>query len=73
MSELTQAARDVLAKREEHRATAGDAHDDTLTDGVIIEAAAGVLALPLPHPRARLVLATALLLAEIERLDRVPK
>ncbi|MCI0347116.1 MAG: hypothetical protein L0221_17020, partial [Chloroflexi bacterium] len=75
---------DVVAEREKQRAKWGDAHDDAHEDGYL-SAAASFLALDAaPEPttpmwlriallyskRDRLVLAGALLLAEIERLDR---
>jgi hypothetical protein len=61
---------DVLSERERRRQSEGDAFDDTLTDGTLVKTVAALLQTEGEHPRSRLVLCAAWLLAEIERLDR---
>lgn len=73
------AARDVLAEREKQRVKWGDRHDDEHTHGEMSQVAACLLlsindrwGLLGKHPNRRdqLVVASALSLAEIERMDR---
>lgn len=82
---VSQAAADVLAERERQKARLGwtPEHDDTHTDNSISRAAAAYALdnsyiwpwnggfKPEGH-RRNLVKAGALILAEIERLDRIP-
>ena len=77
---------DVIAEREKQRAKWGDAHDDGHDPGDLAKGAAHLvtgewvfdswpklLRRKNPAVRARLVIAAALLLAEIERIDRATK
>ena len=75
----TDAERDVLAERRKQRAKWGDAHDDGHEDGDLIDVAEDILlesddrwGLRAKHPERRdqLVIAAALIVAEIERRDR---
>lgn len=80
----TQAERDVLAERVKQRAKWGDAHDDEHDAGEIGMVAADLVSLgeqsdgwglarKHPQRRDRLVIASALLIAEVERIDRSTK
>lgn len=75
---LTKAEQDVLAERAKQRVKWGDKHDDEHTSGDLAHTA-GCLSLGINDPwhlglrhdrRERLVIASALLIAEIERVDR---
>ena len=80
---MTQAEIDVLAEREKQRAKWGDGHDNKhdrddlaraaghiINGGWVFESWPADLRRKHPKRRDQLVIAAALLLAEIERLDR---
>ena len=47
-----------------------DAFEDTLTGGELVKTAHAFLGSPAPHSRGNLVTCAAMVLAEIERMDR---
>lgn len=80
MSETTKAIEDVAAERERQRRKWGDSHDDGHRDGSLAWNG-GRIALNVDDPwglwekhredrRRQLVISAALIVAEIERLDR---